>query len=104
MAYRDHAPVGVTCPMIDQVIDKLTRLMQSEQALERYELDDLEKTLNKIRNHNAELRQWGNDLYKETQEAEVRISNLEGELETLKQDLNDLKDENADLSSSLLAL
>lgn len=85
------APVKHTCPDIDKAQKKLKSVMRSLAELDwedkNYtisELDDVDDALEDLRKSNDALRQWGEELDKELEEAANTISNLETELELLK--------------------
>ena len=67
MGIRDNAPIGITCPTIDEII----------------------KLVEKVRSDNGDLRDWGNDLCEKIEELESTIEKLEIEIEDLKIDLTE---------------
>lgn len=96
------APVGNTCPLIDEVRDKIKSIARdTEIALDDFEnlppcelkkalkeiVDNLEdlsskwSTLEDIRDANSKLREWGED-------SESRIDELEGQIKELENQVN----------------
>ena len=72
--YKDHSPVGHTCPWIDEAIDVL---QSSECAYNTDVVNSAIKALEKVRSANDELRNWGNELYGEVEEMKAEIDKLE---------------------------
>jgi len=68
---RDNSPVSETCPSIDKVIS----IMED------------------IRDANSSLREWGNELYYELDEAKSTIRDLEREIDDLKAEVRALEEE-----------
>lgn len=71
MRKTDNSPVGNTCPWIDEAIYVLE---QSKCYWNESEVDNAVKALEKVRDANSELRDWGNELYR-------RVEELESEME-----------------------
>lgn len=85
--YTDYAPIGNTCPMIDEVVSFLNGIQWNEEEadLKSQAIQALE-ILEKIRNANSTLREWGNEEFKEKEYFEKEISQLQSrvlELERL---------------------
>jgi hypothetical protein len=95
------APVKNTCPDIDKVILNINRalsvasegLKESEKRsndwyryrdIEGY-LEVLEGELEKLRSANAALREWGESLTSELEEAAATINELESNQTTVQQ-------------------
>jgi FtsZ-binding cell division protein ZapB len=86
----DHAPIGHTCPMIDEVISYISSIDfdlndESEVLLNDGGIDAV-KTLEKIREANSTLRSWGNEMCKESMDYERERDDLEKENKNLKHD------------------
>ena len=60
--YRDQSPCGNSCPHIDSAIDVLEN---SRNFYNNSEVDYAIKELEKARSIAEELREWGNELYRE---------------------------------------
>jgi hypothetical protein len=95
---KDMAPVSQTCPKIDDVISSVKELYISGESISRGEMNDIEKTMNKIRNDNYELRDWGNDQYQIAYEMEkdrdyyMDLSEkYKDEIEYLKSEIKELE-------------
>jgi chromosome segregation ATPase len=86
--YDDNAPVKNTCPIIDDVINYIENFRE-EFGNEDNNIDFhfALGVMEDIRSANSELRDWGNDLYRE--------------LEGLEQERNKLIDELDDSQSEL---
>ncbi len=96
----DNAPVGHTCSKIDDVISSMKELYLSSEEMSKGELDSLEKTMEKIRKDNSDLRDWGNQMYNELYEMEKDrdyyqklAERYESEVEDLKSEVNRLENE-----------
>lgn len=75
-----------TCPVIN---DAQKRLSEARSDLDHYVVSELRKVednlLEDIRNANTELRDWGHYWKEIAEERDQRISELEEELENLKE-------------------
>jgi len=102
MARRgDNAPVGHTCPKIDDVISTLKEIYISDEPMSQGELKSLEEIMEKIRSDNAELRDWGNKQYDELCEMEKDRDYYQNRAEKLESDVLDLKNEIKELEKQL---
>lgn len=72
--YKDHSPVGHTCPWIDEAIEVLN---DSECSYNSNQVCSAIKALEKVRSANDELRSWGNELYAKIEDLESEIVRLE---------------------------
>lgn len=82
--YYDNAPIGDTCPTIDNIIGKMDNAKDAaEYIVEHPEEDSTEEArdiiaelviaisdMEKIRSDNQELRKWRNDEYNRAEDAE----------------------------------
>lgn len=104
----DNAPIGHTCPKINQVISFLEKI---DWNLE----DDNEKDLSieckvmvalmeEIRKANDTLRTWGNEEYNSKNKYEEEKDELEKEVKKLKSDLSYMIDEIKDLKAEIETL
>ncbi len=97
---RDNAPIGNTCPKIDQVIRFLEKIDWSLDDKEKdlsIECKEIVEIMEEIRNANDTLRTWGNEEYNSKNEYEEEKDDLEKEVKNLKSDLSDMIDEIKDL-------
>lgn len=103
--YRDNAPVGHTCPMIDKVISFLEKIDWDSDDEDENDLDkeckEIVDVMEDIRKANDALRTWGNEEYiakeefeKEKDELEKQVSDLKYEIETLEAEIEKLEEEN----------
>lgn len=97
----DYTGVPQTCPLIDKVIDFLDSLSAFDMP-DGYEADrkQMEATLEKIRSMNSDLRDFGNEQYKEFEAMEKdrdyyqdRCKELEKEIEYKNEEIKDLEKE-----------
>jgi hypothetical protein len=86
---NDNSPVENTCPMIDEVIEAIKI---ADFGNSNYDTHYLEKTMNKIRFANGELRDWGNNQYIECNDLAVKVEKLESQLSELEKENKDLKE------------
>ena len=86
--YRDNAPVGYTCPMIDQVISFLEKIDWNLEDEEENDLSieckEMVEVMEKIRKANDTLRTWGNEEYNLKNKYEEERDDLEKEVKNLK--------------------
>lgn len=103
---RDQAPIGYTCPDIDDVIGQLRAVVKQldvmRDALDCPALNTVYETLGeqmstlealytgrtcmleRLRKANETLRQWGNELYEQGSEDASEIAALRARLEELE--------------------
>lgn len=86
--YDDNAPIKNTCPIINDVI----RYIEGFREEFSNEDNDLDfhcalGVMEDIRAANLELRNWGNDLYKDLQILEKERGILVGKIEELEHEL-----------------
>jgi chromosome segregation ATPase len=86
--YDDNAPVKNTCPIIDDVINYIESFRESFSN----EDNDIDfhfalGVMEDIRSANSELRDWGNDLYRELEELEQERNKLIDQLEDSQSEL-----------------
>lgn len=87
----DNAPVGNTCPKINVVISILENdVVFDEETGGPHEAI---KIMEEIREANLELRNWGNELYREKEAAEKEIEQLQRQVEALDDELKSIQSE-----------
>ncbi len=86
--YDDNAPVKNTCPIIDDVIIYIENFRE-EFGNEDNDIDFhfALGVMEDIRSANSELRDWGNDLYRELEELEQERNKLIDELDDSESEL-----------------
>lgn len=101
--YEDNAPVGHTCPDINEaqnissnVIDTIDASLSVFQETKDY-LNGLIQQLELLRSENSTLRDWGNECHDLCESLEDDVSELTRENEDLKNENAQLKDEIEDL-------
>ena len=75
MAY-DNAPVGNTCPTIDEVIAFIDSIVPDEN-LERQEIEHIKNLIEDIRSANSQLREWGNDNHERAETLEEELKSID---------------------------
>ena len=102
---RDNAPVGHTCPKIDQVISFLEKIdwdLSDDDEKDLFiECKEMVEVMEEIRKANDALRTWGNEEYQSKNEYEEERDDLEKEVKNLKSDLSDMIDEIKDLKAEI---
>lgn len=102
---RSNAPIGYTCPDIDKVIDTIQRIIKEMDSQKNNDADILITNIRdwssdlydivigrncimeNLRGSNDILRSWGEDMFQKNIEAETYISELEIEIQSLKEQL-----------------
>ena len=99
MANRDNAPVPHTCPLIDGAISYIESIdWNMDEKDERDLFDDGKKVieiLEKVRQANSALRDWGNDLYKEKDEIERDLDYATRKIIELEQEIKSINESQA---------
>lgn len=104
--YNDNAPIGNTCPIINEVVSFIEGIDWDLTNEDEQDLSEKSKlalaTLEKIREANSTLRDWGNNRHNDAEyweqeydramainkDLESQISDLQDELYEVKQELN----------------
>ena len=89
------APVGHTCPKIDNVIDNIKDAIKEAESIQST-LSDLigrNDLMEKIRDANATLREWGEGLESELEEMTSERDSLQEELEAAQAEIAALRAE-----------
>lgn len=103
---RDNAPIGNTCPKIDDVIevldgvadrlrelsDKLNCPALEEECNDIFEqagnlkalFDGRRSPIEELRSANEQLRDWGNDQFERANEAEAECKDLRRQIDQLE--------------------
>lgn len=86
--FDDNAPIGNTCPIIDDVVNYIENFRE-EFSNEDNDIDFhfALGVMEDIRSANLELRNWGNDLYQELEELKKERDNLIDELNDSEEEL-----------------
>ena len=94
---KDHSPVPHTCPLINEVISFIGSV---EGPSDQDEVEDFinsqidaEKTMEKIRAANGKLREWGNEMCNEMDEARDEVDDLKKDLDTHERTIEALREE-----------
>lgn len=106
MAWNDNAPIGNTCPIIDEVIDEIKEakksleyigsrnnlciLVECKNAISKLENALLE--IENVRDANFKLRAWGNEEYDRAEEKEKELEQSVTEKEYLQEEIDEMKE------------
>lgn len=101
----DYAPIGNTCPMIDEVKGFLELIDWDMDDEDEVELSKQCKkvcdTLEKIRDANLALRNWGNEECKKAIEFEKDLDYSNDKITDLKSEIKDLQSQCTELENQL---
>lgn len=86
----DNAPIGNTCPMIDNVIRSASYIKTTENE---DDVNNILSVMEDIRSANQTLREWGNEQYHLTSETESEKEVAECTVNELKNDITALNDD-----------
>lgn len=103
--HNDNAPIGHTCPIIDNVIGKMESAKNEADYISKHpeedsseeantilgELVDAIKEIEDVRSANSELRDWGNEEYNRAEEAEGERDEAIRDKEYLQEEIGELK-------------
>ena len=103
--YNDNAPIGHTCPIIDNVIGKMESAKNEAEYIFKHpeedsseeantilgEMVDAIKEIEDVRSANSELRDWGNEEYSRAEEAEGERDEAIKDKEYLQEEIDELK-------------
>lgn len=103
--HYDNAPIGNTCPIIDNIIGKMEiAKREAEYLLKQKDIDvdeeansivgemlDAIHEIEKVRAANSELRDWGNEEYKRAEEAERERNEAIRDKKFLQEEIYELK-------------
>lgn len=91
MPRYDNAPIGNTCPIIDEALS----LMDISWDLDNEDESDCAKNLTKamelieqVRGANSTLREWGNEMCKERDDFENEVDALTRRIAEMERDYN----------------
>lgn len=98
--YDDYAPIGNTCPMINNVISFLEKLNLEDKDLS-IECIEMVKEMEKIRDANYTLRKWGNSECREREGFEKERDDFEKDIKNLNFDIEDLHTEIKNLNKRI---
>ncbi len=96
---KDNAPVGNTCPMIDEVISAIESADWSEVSF--HTAESVKEIMEKIRSANLELRNWGNEECNRANSFERDFDDAERTVKAQKEDLKFYIGENESLIKEL---
>lgn len=114
--YRDNAPVGHTCPLIDGIISRMESAVNEAEYIYKntededakdgsdsiiHELSFAIKEIEDIRSANSELRDWGNELHNRVEGLEEDIDDAIRDKEYLQEEIDDLKAKIEELEAEL---
>ena len=113
--YNDNAPIGHTCPIIDNVISRMESSKEEADYISLHPEEDSSEEANTISNEikiaileiedvrsaNSELRDWGNEEYSRAEEAEKERDEAIRDKEYLQEEIDELKAEIKELENQL---
>jgi len=73
---QDNAPVGNTCPTIDEVLTFIDSIIPDEN-FEPQEIHHIKELMEDIRSANVQLREWGNDLHERAEILETELKSID---------------------------
>jgi len=73
---HDNAPVGNTCPTIDEVLTFIDSIIPDEN-LEPQEIHHIKELMEDIRSANVQLREWGNEAHERAEMLETELKNID---------------------------
>jgi len=88
---RDNAPIGNTCPIINDVVRYIEGFKFDEDF--EYEKSQCLSVVEDIRSANQTLRDWGNEMHDEKEELQGQVDSLESEVVDLKDKIEALESE-----------
>jgi len=94
--YNSREPVGHTCPDIDDIISSVEYL---SSECTKATCDDIIQKMEKVRDANSKLRDWGYEESQRVDELEEKVSDLESEISTLEDKVEDLEKENVEVAA-----
>lgn len=104
----DNTGVPLTCPIIDDVIWNINWVIEHCRPVDELDTDNFsrytkesDKQLEVIRKHNSELREFGNDQYKQLYEMEKDRDHYKDLAERLQKEVDDLTSEIKELEKQL---
>ena len=105
---KDNAPIGNTCPMIDDVIRSIDYIKDRMSPAADDDIhDDFKNALSvleDVRSANSTLREWGNDQHNRADDFEGQADHLEAELRKLRSELEDRERDIKDLENDKAVL
>ena len=123
MSRRKVEPVKHTCPDIDRIIASITNIVnQMKNCDDKDSADDLLENisswagdlesigvgkwceLESLRNSNAALRDWGNEMYNDAETLETERDDFESKYEDAKDKISELENKVAELESRVKEL
>jgi len=91
----DYAPIGNTCPIIDTVINWIESIdwdeNNDEQTEYKIQSKEIVAEMEKIRQANTKLRQWGNELQMQIFDIDKDNDYLRKQEKTLTDEIEYLK-------------
>ena len=120
MSRRKGEPVRHTCPDIDRIKSTIISIVNDMKGVEEDDLkESLLETINgwvfelesigvgkwceleSLRDSNSALREWGNDMYSESENLEEERDEFESEVIKLKSQVSELESQIIELETSL---
>lgn len=99
-----NEPVDHTCPTIDAVIEDVKYLISGEDDVPEDLIDTIIENIEKIRDANHQLREWGCERDEEATKNSNIIDDLNSEIEELKERVVELDGTVCDLETEVDSL
>lgn len=103
--YSDNSGVPNTCPKIDEVIDFLHNIdwdLDDEDECDlAHETTKMIQVMEEIRKANSTLRDWGNDMCRERDEAQKDLEYYQSKNEDLEKEVKNINDEVKELEKQI---
>jgi len=103
--YSDYSGVPHTCPKIDEVIDFLNGidwdLDDDDERDLAHESTKMIEVLEEIRTANSTLRDWGNNMCRERDEAQQDLEYYQSKNEDLEKEVKNINDEVKELEKKI---
>ena len=100
----DNAPIGQTCPLIDETISQVHNWYMDSEEISKNEYQGFEQRMEKIRQANSALREWGNDECRRADEAEKDLDYWKDQAEKLADEIKDLQSDIRTLENEISQL
>ena len=98
--YNDYTGISYTCPLIDEIIDAINQV-DWEKIDSPFYLTGLDGTLEQIRAMNGELRDFGNEHFKASEEWEKEHDEQKAINHDLEQEIENLKNYVSEIENTL---
>lgn len=99
---RDNSGIDNTCPKIDEVISAVNSVNWDEDNY--WDAKKVIEIMEEIRKANTDLREWGNQMYRERDELQDQLDDLERENKDLKSNIDEFEMQVNELENKICLL